>query len=139
MSPPFNSIAPTCLKEWKIAGVHFVALPETNISSTSTASVSSISQRFGWQMVQFPKPGKKKNKAGVVFLCREPLGLVLKKIVSTPEEQFLIAEVHEAQRVVTVISFYRRYTDHDMNGLTRPNLPISSEVLILLMLFGVDT
>ncbi len=90
-------------------------------------------------MVQFPKPGKKKNKAGVVFLCREPLGLVLKKIVSTPEEQFLIAEVHEAQRVVTVISFYRRYTDHDMNGLTRPNLPISSEVLILLMLFGVDT
>ena len=85
------------------AGVHLLALQETNISTIGIASTSHMSQRMGWQMVHMiPRPGK--NQGGVALLCREPLGLALKKSETTCQGQFLVAEVHGAQRVVTVIS-----------------------------------
>lgn len=70
------------------ADVHLLALQETNISTISTASTSHMSQRMGWQMMQIPKPGK--NQGGVALLCREPLGLVLKKSETTPQGRFTV-------------------------------------------------
>lgn len=97
--------------------VQVVAMQETNSTTLSHPSITAMCKRAGWQVLLVGPSPNSRNRGGVALCCKEPLGLVKLRSVSSPLGQTLFAMVYGAQRAFQVVVHYRHADDKDLQGL----------------------
>lgn len=116
-----------CLERAQAAGVSLVALQEMNLRATAVPSVINACVRKGWHMIQVSPPANTSNRGGVSICCRESLGLVPLEQWSSSLGQFVLVEVHGANRPFKLFCYYRHADDVDLQGLSRITQILSTD------------
>ena len=111
----WHAHGPALLSQAEKEGVSIVALQETNVSDVASPGMSNCCHRMGWQVAHVPPSSK--NLGGVAILCRKPCALLELRKHSGPEGQFIMVQVHVAQRVFNMYSHYRHAKDSDFSNL----------------------